>query len=162
NKFCQKDTDARWTKKRGKSYFGYKNHIVCSTNNQFIVSYGVTDASVHDSQIIDDILPENTKQLYGDSAYRSENISNILKEMGCRNMVHHRKYRNKPLTKEEILSNRYKSKTRVKVEHVFSWFRNMMNRELELRCIGIDRVNFHIGIKNTIYNMLKFISIKSA
>ncbi len=26
-KKCQKDTDARWTKKRGKNYFGYKNHV---------------------------------------------------------------------------------------------------------------------------------------
>ncbi|NQV85054.1 MAG: IS5 family transposase, partial [Rhodospirillales bacterium] len=26
-KFRQKDTDARWTKKHGKSHYGYKNHI---------------------------------------------------------------------------------------------------------------------------------------
>ncbi len=25
-KKCQKDTDARWTQKRGKNYYGYKNH----------------------------------------------------------------------------------------------------------------------------------------
>ena len=24
----QKDTDARWTRKHGKNYFGYKNHII--------------------------------------------------------------------------------------------------------------------------------------
>ena len=27
HKLCQKDTDARWTKKNNVSYFGYKNHI---------------------------------------------------------------------------------------------------------------------------------------
>jgi IS5 family transposase len=27
NKLAQKDTDARWTKKNGRSYFGYKDHI---------------------------------------------------------------------------------------------------------------------------------------
>ena len=26
-KKCQKDTDARWTQKRGRNYFGYKDHI---------------------------------------------------------------------------------------------------------------------------------------
>ena len=26
-KLRQKDVDARWTKKHGKSFFGYKNHI---------------------------------------------------------------------------------------------------------------------------------------
>ena len=27
NKRCQKDVDAHWTKKHGKSHYGYKNHI---------------------------------------------------------------------------------------------------------------------------------------
>ena len=27
SKKAQKDTDARWTKKRDRSYFGYKNHV---------------------------------------------------------------------------------------------------------------------------------------
>ena len=27
NKLRQKDTDARWTKKRGQSCYGYKNHV---------------------------------------------------------------------------------------------------------------------------------------
>jgi hypothetical protein len=26
-KRSQKDTDARWTKKHGKSHYGYKNHV---------------------------------------------------------------------------------------------------------------------------------------
>lgn len=156
----QKDTDARWTKKNGKSYYGYKVHISTPTNEQFISRYKVTPANVHESQVVEEILAEETKQLYGDSAYRSEEISQTLKEKGIRNYIHHRKYREKPLTEKELSSNRRKSKTRAKVEHVFAWFRNSMNRGLELRCIGMGRAEFRIGVRNTCYNILKYISLQ--
>ncbi len=36
HKRCQKDTDARWTKKNKKSYFGYKNHIQADNAHKLI------------------------------------------------------------------------------------------------------------------------------
>jgi IS5 family transposase len=30
----QKDKDARWTKKHGKSFYGYKNHVKCGCQAQ--------------------------------------------------------------------------------------------------------------------------------
>ncbi len=49
----QKDEDARWTKKYGKSHYGYKNHINIDREHKLIRRYAVTDASVHDSQLFD-------------------------------------------------------------------------------------------------------------
>jgi IS5 family transposase len=46
----QKDKDARWTKKHGKSFYGYKNHVNADAKHKLIRQYDVTDASVHDSQ----------------------------------------------------------------------------------------------------------------
>jgi len=45
----QKDTDARWTKKNGRSFFGYKNHINVDKRHKLIHQYMVTDAAVHGS-----------------------------------------------------------------------------------------------------------------
>ena len=39
---AQKDTDARWTKKRGASYYGYKNHVNVDREHKFIRGYEVT------------------------------------------------------------------------------------------------------------------------
>ena len=47
----QKDKDARWTKKHGKSFYGYKNHVNADAKHKLIRQYDVTDASVHDSQM---------------------------------------------------------------------------------------------------------------
>ena len=44
--------DARWTKKHGKSFYGYKNHVNAEARHKLIRQYYVTDASVHDSQNI--------------------------------------------------------------------------------------------------------------
>ena len=47
------DRDARWTKKHGRSFFGYKNHVNADTKHKLIRHYAVTDAAVHDSQELD-------------------------------------------------------------------------------------------------------------
>jgi IS5 family transposase len=54
----QKDTDARWTKKNGKTYYGYKNHLNVDVKHKFIRSYSVTDAAVHDSRVFAELLDE--------------------------------------------------------------------------------------------------------
>src|SRR5450756_995786 len=69
----QKDKDARWTKKHGKSFFGYKNHVNADARHKLIRGYDVTEASVHDSQKLDGLLnvTNTSRNVYADSAYRS-------------------------------------------------------------------------------------------
>ncbi|EMM99970.1 transposase, IS4-like family protein [Leptospira noguchii str. 2007001578] len=70
-KLRQKDTDARWTKKRGKSYFGYKNHIMIDSTHKIIRDYTTTSANVHDSQACIKLIETMRKGelIFGDSAY---------------------------------------------------------------------------------------------
>src|SRR2546429_4002291 len=42
-KLRQKDRDARWTKKHGKSFFGYKNHGKEEANTKLIQAYRLTE-----------------------------------------------------------------------------------------------------------------------
>lgn len=58
NKKKHKDIDARWTKKNGETYYGYKNHAKVDTKSKFINTYTITDAAVHDSQALDELLNE--------------------------------------------------------------------------------------------------------
>ena len=75
-KVRQKDRDARWTKKHGRSFFGYKNHVNADAKHKLIRHYAVTDAAVHDSQELDGLLDTgNTcNDVFADSAYRSAKI----------------------------------------------------------------------------------------
>ena len=47
---------ARWTKKHGKSFYGYKNDVNADAKHKLIRQYDVTDASVHDIQKFDGLL----------------------------------------------------------------------------------------------------------
>ena len=85
-KNAQKDKDARWTKKSHASFFGYKNHLGVDKAHKLIRKWDATDAAVHDSQKLDDVLDlSNTgKEVWADSAYRSAQIEVGLKAKGCR------------------------------------------------------------------------------
>jgi IS5 family transposase len=113
NKKKHKDIDARWTKKNGETFYGYKNHAKVDTKSKFINTYTVTDASVHDSQALDGLLTEKDKEqdLHADSAYTGEDQDKIIEKYEMKNKVHEKGYRNRPLTEEQKANNKEKSKT---------------------------------------------------
>ena len=157
----QKDTDARWTKKHGKSHYGYKNHINVDRRHKLVRRYKVTDAAVHDSQVVEDILdPNNTaSDVWADSAYRSASIEAALEEKGLKSRVHRKGRRNKPLTKREKRGNKTRSKVRARVEHVFGAQSNDMGGTL-VRSIGLVRATARIGLKNLTYNMRRLVQLE--
>jgi IS5 family transposase len=58
-KRSQKDIDARWTKKHGKSHYGYKNHVNVDRKHKLVRRYHVSNAALHDSQAVDHLLIVN-------------------------------------------------------------------------------------------------------
>ena len=160
-KRSQKDTDARWTKKHGKNHYGYKNHVNVDRRHKLVRRYEVTDAAVHDSQVIDDILdPDNTASgVWADSAYRSAEIEEKLSEKGLKSRVHRKGRRNKPLSEREKQGNKTRSKVRARVEHVFGAQSNDMGGTL-VRSIGLTRAKARIGLKNLAYNMRRLVQLE--
>jgi IS5 family transposase len=159
----QKDTDARWTKKHGKSHYGYKNHVNVDRRHKLVRRYHVTDAAVHDSQVVDDILDaDNTaSDVWADSAYRSAEIEAKLEEKGLNSRIHRKGHRNKPLSEREKRGNTTRSKVRVRVEHVFGAQSNDMGGTL-VRSIGLVRARARIGLKNLAYNMRRLVQLEAA
>jgi len=156
-KRAHKDTDARWTKKNNTSFYGYKNHVNIDRKHKLIRKYTVTDASVHDSRELDKVLdPRNdSKDTWADSAYRSLEQEERLKEKGCASHIHERAYRNKPLTDEQKVANTERSHVRVRVEHVFGHIETAIDGCF-VRTIGILRAQAKIGLENLAYNFSRF------
>ena len=152
----QKDTDAQWTKKHGKNYYGYKNHINIDVKHKLIRSYAVTPASVHDSKIFEPLLDtQNTqKNVFGDSAYCSKKNRQILKDNNFCNKIHQAGYRWKKLSALEKQRNKIKSKTRARIEHVFG-VQLKMAKNLVVRAIGQIRAAAQIGLRNLAYNIFR-------
>ncbi len=161
NKKKHKDIDARWTKKNGETFYGYKNHAKVDTKSKFINKYAVTDASVHDSQALDSLLEEKDKnqELHADSAYTGEEQDKTIAKYEMKNKVHEKGYRNKPLTQEQKANNTKKSKIRARVEHVFGFMEQSM-KGLVLKSVGIIRATGIIGLINLTYNLFRYEQIK--
>jgi IS5 family transposase len=98
-KLSQKDTDAAWAKKNEELHYGYKNHIKADKDSKMIVSFTVTPANTHDSQVFEDLLDSKDKTVNADSAYTGEEIHESIEESypNIELRVNDKGYKNNPL-----------------------------------------------------------------
>jgi IS5 family transposase len=151
----QKDSGAQGTKRTGRKYYGYKNNVNVDVKHKLIRSYAVTDASVHDSRVFDELLKERSNTsafVYADSAYRSKESIALLKERGFRERMQRKGCRHRRLTEREKQGNKTRAKIRCRIEHVFGVMA-MMAKNLVVRTIGIIRARTKIGLRNLAYNI---------
>src|SRR5262245_3369198 len=170
-KLRQKDRDARWIKKDGRSLLGhkkhasscfcYKNHVNADAKHKLIRHYAVTDAAMHDSQELDGLLDEgNTcNDVFADSAYRSAEIEAKLRASGYNSRIHRRGRRNHPLSLAQVRTNHAKSRIRARIEHVFGAQQNAPGGRI-VRTIGIVRARAKIGLQNLAYNIRRLVTLE--
>lgn len=158
----QKDTDATWTKKHGKSYFGFKVTTNVDNRYKLIRKVKVCTASSHDTNHFDDVLdPCNTsKDIYADKGYANKAREEKLKEDGFRPQIQHKAKRGKSISACQKKRNKRISKTRVRVEHPFAALSQMGGKLL--RSIGLERADFHLHCKLATYNMRRLCFLKSS
>jgi IS5 family transposase len=156
---AQMDFDARWTKKRNESFFGYKDHVKCDADSKIITGFSVTDASVHDSQEFVDLVDEKDNNVKVDSGYAGDFADEICKKYP--NIIVDvcaRAYRNKPLTDEDKARNLKISRIRARIEHIFGYMTRFM-AGITSRVHGILRVRRDVTAKNLAYNLKRYVCI---
>ena len=156
HKKAQKDCDARWTLKNGERHYGYKNHVKADMKTKLITKFTTSTANIHDSQKLEALIDEEDHTVYADSAYASKTIKAHLERYGSKNHIHEKGYRNKPLKLQQQLTNKMKSKIRVRVEHIFGYMTNSMNDGLNLRAIGKKRIDSLTALLNLTYNLFRY------
>ena len=158
HKKSHKDTDAQYTKKRGETHYGYKAHVKADKKTKLIETYCTTDASVHDSNVIKPLIEESYKgqDLYLDAGYEAKD--DVVRECGMNPIICEKGHRNNPLTDEQKRTNRVKSKTRCRVEHIFGFIEMAMNGSF-VRSIGIVRAKAASAITCLVYNIFRYVQI---
>jgi IS5 family transposase len=136
---------------------GDKDHAKIDTKSKLIDKYVVTSAEVHDSQALEALIEEKDRgqELYADSAYTGKPIENLLKGKEIIPQIIERALMGNPLTDGQKESNRIKSKTRCRVEHVFGFVTNSMN-DFYIQSIGFKRARGIIGLINLVYNICRY------
>ena len=160
-KLRRKDTDAQWVTHNGKNYFGYNNHIKAESETKLIAGYLATTANIHDSEVMNVLLDneeDSDQDLYADSAYRSEAIEMACIKKGVKSCIYEKGYRGRLLTKRYQQRNRKKSKTSARVEQIFAFMTNRMNKTY--LCYRSFRRNAtSIGLMNLTYNLFRLVQL---
>lgn len=159
-KLAQKDVEARWTKKGGETYYGYKDHVRTDAGTVLITDYLVTPASVHDSQALVELVgpQDRDRSLWADSAYKSSESDARLRRWGVNNLIHEKGTRASGLSEAQKTHNRQKSRIRCLIEHVFGYIENSMHGP-ELEYIGLARISTGIGLANLTYNLCRYVQL---
>ncbi len=154
----QKDLDARWVKKNGINYYGYKNSICIDKEHGFIRRYALTPANMHDSQMFPRLLdPENQQNfIWADSAYSGARLQDLLDLAGFDNLINVKGSRNHLLSENTKDHNHIKSSIRAGVEHVIGCITMSMGGKLT-RKVDLPRTEAWLGLMRLTYNFLRYL-----
>jgi transposase, IS5 family len=119
NRDNTRDKEMKQTKKGNQWYFGMKAHVGTDTDKGLAHSIVVTDAAVHDSQVMDELLHGEEQAVYGDRAYTSAKKKAEYEAKGIKWCVNRKACRHYQLTPEDIEYNHKQSQVRAKGEHAF-------------------------------------------
>jgi len=151
------DSDATFTKKGGKTYYGYKGHIGVDYATGVIHSVEFTTANVHDSEMFEQCVHGKEKSVYADKAYANKKRKENLEKTGAFCGILDKGYRNRKLSKTQIANNKLLSRIRNNVERPFAFMKKVLDYE---RCRYYDkhRNRFQFVCCAIIYNMRKLIA----
>jgi len=130
--------------------------VKVDAGSKVIDHYVVTPASVSDGKMAWELLDEadQGQGFYGDKGYDWQDVKDGIALAKMKDCVLKQPRKNTPLSEEDELRNKDLSRVRARVEHVFG----SMNKQLHglsVRCIGLARATFRVGLTNLCYNLLR-------
>ena len=151
------DRDARWTKKHGKSYYGYKVHSNVDARWKLIRRIQVTPANVDDGQTLAAVLDKgNTRgRLLADRGYDSHANRELLAQHQLRDGIARRAKPGQEARQRLDARNRTINKTRSRVEHVFAGLEQLGGKLV--RAMTLARNELAITLKCVAYNAKRLV-----
>ena len=119
NKEGKRDPAMRSSKKGNQWYFGMKAHVGVDAKSGLVHTAGVTTGSVHDAKVMDRLIREDDRAVYGDKGYVSAEKKRAAADAGVLWAVKEKAKPGRKLSKRQQARNRRFGKVRAKVEHVF-------------------------------------------
>jgi IS5 family transposase len=135
------DPDADWTRKGGRSYFGYKAHIAVDEGSGLIRRVILTPARTNESEVADGLILGDEAAVYGDKAYENKVRRRVLKARGIKDRIMHRSHKNQArLPYWQRRRNTLIAPIRAGVERIFGTLK---------RCYGYTCVRYFSLAANT-------------
>ena len=156
----QKDTQASWTKKHGKSHHGYKLSISADRKYKLIRKRRVSTAKEHDTRHFEGVLDSSNTScdVWADKGYEDKEREQRLNGNGWRMNIQRKAKRGKPQSDCQKRRNTRIASPRARVEHVFGAMAALGKKPL--RTIGLARAEFGLSMQAAVYNLQRLCTLK--
>lgn len=147
------DPDADWTRKEGKSYFGYKAHIGVDEGSGLIRRAELTSAKISDSEKAEALVCGDEHAVYADRGYESKERRKRLRQAGIKDRIMHRNHKHRPaLPHWQAVRNRLISPIRAAVERVFGTFKRGYGYR-RVRYLGLEANRLQLRLLCIAFNL---------
>ena len=152
------DTDAAWTKKAGKLYYGHKVHMATDADHGFIIGGHVTPANRADTKELMEVVTESGvakgSMVLADKGYASAENRRALEKEKITDGIMYKAVRGRQLTEPEKLMNRVISSLRGKVERAFGTLKKDYGFQ-RARYLGCAKVKLEFLLNAIAFNLKK-------
>jgi IS5 family transposase len=156
------DRDARFARKGGKSYYGYKAHVAVDRGSGLIRRACMTPANVHDTVPADNLVMGDEKAVYGDKAYATHARRASLKARGIKDRIMHRANKHQPtLPRWQKKRNELIASARARVERTFGIWRRAYGYA-RVRYFSLVANAFELQMKCFAFNLRRLVVLTAA
>lgn len=154
-----REPGASFTRKGGRSYFGYRVHVGVDAGSGLIRRLALTPAHVNESSVADALICGDEKAVYADKGYENKNRRAALKARNVKDRIMHRNHKNQSaLPPWQVRRNRLIAPIRAPVEAVFGSFKRLYRRARVRYCNFVHNLaDFHRLA--TVYNLRRAITL---
>jgi transposase, IS5 family len=155
---AERDPQAGWTKKNGRSRFGYKAHAAVDEGSGLVRAAAMTPADVHDSVKGDDLVQGDEEAVYADKAYDSEERRAGLRAQGIEPRIMHQARRNRPLRPWQKAFNKAVAPIRAGVERLFATMKRAYGHR-RVRYLGLARNDVQLQALRVAINLRRALAL---
>jgi IS5 family transposase len=155
------DAQARFTRKQGRSFYGYKAHVSASGCHQLIWRARMTSANVDDSHVFSELIPAGTRAVYADKAYDSKINKQWLADHGIANGILKKAAHHIKLDEADLARNKRKARRRRHVERVFAHLKKWQHFT-RARYVGLIKNQLELTLKAVAYNLKRVAALAGA
>ena len=154
-----RDPAAGFTRRGGKSFFGYKAHIAVDAGSEIIRDAILTGAEIYESLVADDLVQGDERAVYADKAYEHKRRRRWLKHQGIKDRIMHRSHKHQDgLPYWQKVHNRLISPIRANVERLFGTMKRSYGYT-RVRYRGLIRNQAHLYLLCTAINLRRAVVI---
>lgn len=155
----RKEPEASYTRKNGRSFYGYRLHAGVDEGSGLVRRVVLTGAHVNESVVADELICGDEKAVYADKGYESKVRRRWLKSCGIKDRIMHRSHKyQKCLPHWQARRNELISRPRAAVERLFGTLKRVYRYRRARYC------NFTMNVADvyrclTIYNLRRTVAL---